>query len=229
MARHSRKRTFKRMSEVDKTPAQVTSNQCIEHADLRITFVDSYQSWRPSVCPWCEIQRLQHDLDKALANHAADLSGTSALETPVNDAIPVAWMRGHRTRTEDGDDYDVECYYGSDPPDDKKWVPLYRETPKHTYSTSADLRRLLDRARNFIVSNYIDGDLPAFDKPDGLCDDILAALRGSDAPSSPVKATPNLAEAVNCTCPYESRVTSLIIDPLCPVHSSQNGSEGTNS
>lgn len=113
-----------------------------------------------------------------------------AVETKPNEAIPVAWMRGHRMHTPDGDDYDVECYYGSDPPDDKKWVPLYREQPKHTYSTSADLRRLLTRARNFIVSNYVDGDLPAFDKPDGLCDDILAALNGSDAPPpSPVKAT----------------------------------------
>jgi hypothetical protein len=37
------------------------------------------------------------------------------------------------------------------------------------------------------------------------------------------KAPPNLADAINCTCPYESRLTTLIVDPLCPVHS-QNGS-----
>lgn len=39
------------------TPDPVAN--CEEHSHLRVTFVDSYQSFRPALCPWCEIKRLQ--------------------------------------------------------------------------------------------------------------------------------------------------------------------------
>lgn len=44
------------------------------------------------------------------------------------EAAPTAWMRGHRSYSPgEPDDYDVECVYGDDPPDDSgKWIPLYR-------------------------------------------------------------------------------------------------------
>lgn len=44
------------------------------------------------------------------------------------ETAPTAWMRGHRSYSPgEPDDYDVECVYGDDPPDDSgKWIPLYR-------------------------------------------------------------------------------------------------------
>lgn len=36
----------------------------------------------PQGCPWCEIERLQHDLTRAMANHVADLN-SGAVEPPA--------------------------------------------------------------------------------------------------------------------------------------------------
>ena len=40
----------------------LSTDQCVEHSGVRLTFVDSYQSWRPAKCPWCEIARLSKSL-----------------------------------------------------------------------------------------------------------------------------------------------------------------------
>jgi hypothetical protein len=49
------------------------------------------------------------------------------------------------------------------------------------------MRDLLTRARNFIVGNFVEGDIPAFDNPDALCAEILAVTGGSDSPEEPAE------------------------------------------
>lgn len=48
--------------------------------------------------------------------------------TDEPEPVPTAWMCGHRNYSPgEPDDYDVECVYGDDPPDDSgNWIPLYR-------------------------------------------------------------------------------------------------------
>jgi hypothetical protein len=54
-------------------------------------------------------------------------SAEHARVAPEPETAPTAWMRGHRSYSPgEPDDYDVECVYGDDPPDDSgKWIPLY--------------------------------------------------------------------------------------------------------
>lgn len=45
--------------------------------------------------------------------------------------MPVAWIKGHRSYSgpSEPDEYDEECYAGSDPPDNEPgWTPLYPKT-----------------------------------------------------------------------------------------------------
>lgn len=58
--------------------------------------------------------------------------------SPEPETAPTAWMRGHRSYSPgEPDDYDVECVYGDDPPDDSgKWIPLYRR-PAQSQSSDA--------------------------------------------------------------------------------------------
>jgi hypothetical protein len=58
------------------------------------------------------------------------------------ETAPTAWMRGHRSYSPgEPDDYDVECVYGDDPPDDSgKWIPLYRRPAKPPCPVVADGR-----------------------------------------------------------------------------------------
>jgi hypothetical protein len=52
---------------------------------------------------------------------------------PPPQAVPVAWFKGHMSPgTPHGPaEYDVDCYYGEDPPDDSEgWQPIYAHPPQ---------------------------------------------------------------------------------------------------
>lgn len=65
--------------------------------------------------------------------------------TQPPEPAPTAWMRGHRSYSPgEPDDYDVECVYGDDPPDDSgQWIPLYRrpsQPPGDVHKQLSDAR-----------------------------------------------------------------------------------------
>lgn len=54
-----------------------------------------------------------------------DASPRSRTAAQPVDERPAAWMKGHRTHTDIGEDYDVELVEGRDEPSGSGWVPLY--------------------------------------------------------------------------------------------------------
>jgi hypothetical protein len=106
---------------------------------------------------------------------------------------PFAWARVVSTQgdpTEPPED-DYELVAQDCQPSGENWFALYRKPYSYRMSSRDDLRRLLLRARNFITSNYFEGDLPAFDKPDALLQEIHEVLDGTDAPDSSEKTASN--------------------------------------
>lgn len=83
----------------------------------------------PQAMPASDSPVTQQEIVSAINYHARELARlTAAWPAPEPETAPTAWMRGHRSYSPgEPDDYDVECVYGDDPPDDSgKWIPLYR-------------------------------------------------------------------------------------------------------